>query len=271
MEMLQNVRLSFLWWTQSIEHSIMSEHSIMKGGIVMTTENEEPFLRTDFENIQSEIQDIKNEFGIDMNFTEKHWAIIEAAIKVFSEKGFSAGRTSEIAKEAGVSEGTIFNYFKTKQDLLQGMLMPFFLFVTRPFILKGIESFLSSRPETPVDEALTKLALDLVKLIDERQNLVKTMVAEAMFHPDLLEPIRKKMFPSMMKATQKVFDSEIEHGTFRKVDSLEAKKVFIGMIFAHVTIKQSIKELRGSGDDESEIRKMVDIFLHGVSNTMGEN
>ncbi|WP_446715397.1 helix-turn-helix domain-containing protein [Caloramator sp. Dgby_cultured_2] len=36
-------------------------------------------------------------------------------MKVFSEKGFEGSRTSEIAKEANVAEGTIFKYFKTKR------------------------------------------------------------------------------------------------------------------------------------------------------------
>lgn len=42
-------------------------------------------------------------------------AVLKAAVKIFSEKGYSAATTSEIAKEAGVAEGTIFRYFKTKK------------------------------------------------------------------------------------------------------------------------------------------------------------
>ncbi len=53
-----------------------------------------------------------------LNLPEKEQRILEAAIAVFSEKGFSAATTSEIAKNAGVAEGTIFRYFKTKKDIL---------------------------------------------------------------------------------------------------------------------------------------------------------
>lgn len=44
--------------------------------------------------------------------------ITKAAIKLFSQKGFTASTTKEIAEQAGISEGTIFRYFKTKKDIL---------------------------------------------------------------------------------------------------------------------------------------------------------
>ena len=50
----------------------------------------------------------------DFGLPEKEEKILKSAIKIFSEKGFSASTTSEIAKDAGVAEGTIFRYFKTK-------------------------------------------------------------------------------------------------------------------------------------------------------------
>ncbi|MGQ9695057.1 MAG: TetR/AcrR family transcriptional regulator [Thermodesulfobacteriota bacterium] len=48
----------------------------------------------------------------------KHKKILKAAVKVFAEKGFYNARVSEIAKEADVADGTIYLYFKNKDDLL---------------------------------------------------------------------------------------------------------------------------------------------------------
>jgi AcrR family transcriptional regulator len=44
--------------------------------------------------------------------------IINAALKLFDEKGYDAATVAEIAAAAGVARGTFFNYFKTKDDLL---------------------------------------------------------------------------------------------------------------------------------------------------------
>jgi AcrR family transcriptional regulator len=44
-------------------------------------------------------------------------AILAAALKLFAEKGFYRTTTKEVAKAAGIAEGTLFNYFETKEDL----------------------------------------------------------------------------------------------------------------------------------------------------------
>ena len=49
---------------------------------------------------------------------DKRKRILNAAIKVFAKHGFYATRVSEIAKEAGVADGTIYLYFKNKDDVL---------------------------------------------------------------------------------------------------------------------------------------------------------
>jgi AcrR family transcriptional regulator len=53
--------------------------------------------------------------------SEKEKLILKAACETFSEKGYNATSTKEIAKMAGVSEGTIFRYFKTKNHILKGL------------------------------------------------------------------------------------------------------------------------------------------------------
>ena len=54
--------------------------------------------------------------------TEKQERIIQAALQLFSEKGYAATSTSKVAKAAGVSEGLIFRHFGNKEGLLQAIL-----------------------------------------------------------------------------------------------------------------------------------------------------
>jgi TetR/AcrR family fatty acid metabolism transcriptional regulator len=49
---------------------------------------------------------------------DKRTLITEAAIEVFAEKGYNSARISDIARTAGVADGTIYLYFKNKEDLL---------------------------------------------------------------------------------------------------------------------------------------------------------
>ena len=48
-------------------------------------------------------------------------AILDAATRLFAERGLTAAPTSEISKQAGVAEGTLFTYFKTKDDLINAL------------------------------------------------------------------------------------------------------------------------------------------------------
>ena len=51
--------------------------------------------------------------------------ILDAALKVFSDKSFAEATTAEIAQEAGVAEGTIYNYFASKRELLIAVVKAF--------------------------------------------------------------------------------------------------------------------------------------------------
>src|SRR5216110_1881846 len=53
-----------------------------------------------------------------MRDPDKPQAIIDAAIRVFARNGYYNSRVSDIAREAGIASGTIYLYFKTKDDIL---------------------------------------------------------------------------------------------------------------------------------------------------------
>ena len=54
---------------------------------------------------------------------EKEQKILDAALKLFVERGFQGTSTAEIAKTAGVATGTLFHYFKTKEELINRLYL----------------------------------------------------------------------------------------------------------------------------------------------------
>jgi AcrR family transcriptional regulator len=52
---------------------------------------------------------------------DKRTAIMDTALKLFTERGFHGTTTAQISKEAGVATGTLFNYFPTKEDLINSL------------------------------------------------------------------------------------------------------------------------------------------------------
>jgi AcrR family transcriptional regulator len=55
---------------------------------------------------------------ISQSIQDKRKDLLVAALKLFAEYGFHGTPTSKIAKEAGVANGTLFHYYKTKEDLI---------------------------------------------------------------------------------------------------------------------------------------------------------
>ncbi|WP_440955484.1 TetR/AcrR family transcriptional regulator [Methanosarcina sp. Mfa9] len=58
---------------------------------------------------------------MDKQVKDKRTAIMDAALKLFTERGFHGTSTAQISKEAGVATGTLFNYFPTKEDLINSL------------------------------------------------------------------------------------------------------------------------------------------------------
>jgi AcrR family transcriptional regulator len=52
---------------------------------------------------------------------DKRNAILDAATRLFAKRGLTSAPTSEISKQAGVAEGTLFTYFQTKDDLINAL------------------------------------------------------------------------------------------------------------------------------------------------------
>jgi TetR/AcrR family transcriptional regulator, fatty acid metabolism regulator protein len=49
---------------------------------------------------------------------DKHQVILDAAVKTFARAGYHRTRVADIAREAGVADGTVYIYFKSKEDIL---------------------------------------------------------------------------------------------------------------------------------------------------------
>lgn len=79
---------------------------------------------------------------------EKRQRIINTAMHMFNENGFHNTPTSKIAKQAGVSVGTLFNYFPTKEDLIESIYVS--------VKIHSKEYFLSNLDESKSDYELIK-------------------------------------------------------------------------------------------------------------------
>ncbi|MDR7665638.1 TetR/AcrR family transcriptional regulator [Methanosarcina sp. Z-7115] len=97
---------------------------------------------------------------------DKKTAIMESALKLFTERGFHGTSTAQISKEAGVATGTLFNYFPTKEDLINSLY----------FEVKGqLSQSMGKEIETQstFQDKLRKIWLNLIKWgVDNREEFL---------------------------------------------------------------------------------------------------
>jgi AcrR family transcriptional regulator len=98
--------------------------------------------------------------------------IIEGAIKVFTEKGFHNSTTKEIAKTAGITEGTLYNYVRSKEDIIY-IVYDYITGLLRSDLAKAISR--ESDPKKRLKAAL----LQNLKSINEYQNIILFMYKES--------------------------------------------------------------------------------------------
>lgn len=116
--------------------------------------------------------------------TEKQISILCAAIELFSEKGYNATSTSEIAKKANVAEGTIFRHYKTKKDLLLAIPDILSKISLLEIFLDDIDKILNDEHET-FEGFLTKLVMNRKKFVSEISLILKVIIQEIPFQPEL--------------------------------------------------------------------------------------
>ncbi|MBW9171618.1 TetR/AcrR family transcriptional regulator [Clostridium estertheticum] len=196
--------------------------------------------------------------------SKRQWDILDAATKIFSEKGFEGGRTSDIAKEANISEGTIFRYFKTKKDLLVGLLMPLIVKFFRPLMFKSMEKIMDNKKDESINVVLKNMMMDRMALIKRNGPLVKTVMIESFYHPELLEPLQKEIAPKLMPIVDNFFKSNIEKGNLREIEPRLMTRSLISLLAGYSILSNLLPEVFTTDGDEKDIEKIVDILINGI-------
>lgn len=113
---------------------------------------------------------------------ERRAQLLETAIEVFAEVGLERAGHGEIARRAGVSTATVFNYFPTRSDLVEAVLERI------ETIIDVIFETVPPRPDD-IEGSLTGLATAYTKMITEQPSATKTFLKWGVsFDPEIRKP-----------------------------------------------------------------------------------
>jgi len=154
----------------------------------------------------------------------KYFKIIDAATKVFAEKGFFQSRIADIAREAGVADGTIYIYFDNKDDILISLFEE-----QMRLVLENMESRLSE-VEDPA-EKLRVFALTHLKLVEDNQSMAEIIQVELRQSSKFIKEYKNEQFAKYLDIIAGIIREGQEKGIFR-TDIIPgiAKRAFFGAL-----------------------------------------
>lgn len=161
--------------------------------------------------------------------TDKFEAILRAGIRVFARNGYFNSKVSDIASEAGIADGTVYLYFKSKEEILHSI----FDRAMEEFIAEGKQEI--ARFER-ADERLRRIAqLHLEKLGADR-DLAIVFQVELRGSIKFMREFSAAGFGEYLEVIQKTIADGQRAGIFRKrLNATVCSKMFFGMVDEMVT------------------------------------
>ncbi|MGM8366360.1 TetR/AcrR family transcriptional regulator [Virgibacillus sp. W0181] len=139
----------------------------------------------------------------------KYKQIIEAAVEVIAENGYHASQVSKIAQSAGVADGTIYLYFKNKEDILISLFKEYM----GQFIEK-IEKSIDQK-QNASDKLFTLIEMHFDQLADNHHLATVTQLELRQSKIDLRIEINNVLKP-YLQVIDSIVQEGIEEGTFRE-------------------------------------------------------
>jgi AcrR family transcriptional regulator len=188
--------------------------------------------------------------------------IVAAAVQVFVERGFAAAKLADVARRAGVTKGTLYLYFASKEALFKEMVRQTIV----PAIATG-EQIVSSHTGTAAD-LFRQITLGWWQRIGETSlsGIPKLMMAEAGNFPELARFYYDEVIQRGQRLMASVLERGIASGEFRAID------VDLGVRLALAPLLQAANWrnswalcTRERFDIARYLDHHVDIFLRGIA------
>ena len=192
---------------------------------------------------------------------DKREAIIAAAERIFSRKGFFQAKVEEIAAEAGVGKGTVYEYFSSKEDVFKEMVIHITQDIKLDFL--GKDDFASSTEE------IKKIIEENLKFVRKHKSMARMLMQEHMTVSDEVFQYMKEIKNEGLKSLEDIIVDGIKKGEFRQdINSMVTAHLILGAI---MSLSGDIIQ----GDDAISVMDLTDnvieMMLYGIASAKDKN
>jgi len=196
---------------------------------------------------------------------QRRTAILEAAARLFAERGLRGATTRALAEAVGVTEPVLYEHFRSKRELYAAIVEA----KSREGLQRAtamLEPYVKARDDRGFFTRLGEFILG--------QYCADPAYPRLLLFAALEEPELGALFYERQREGRDCLAGyirqRIEEGAFRPVDPALAARVFLGMLFHHGQVGVLYGDRYVKGSLREIVEGMVDIFLCGVSNRAAE-
>ncbi|MGH7965604.1 MAG: TetR/AcrR family transcriptional regulator [Candidatus Binatia bacterium] len=189
--------------------------------------------------------------------------ILDAALRVFARRGLHKTKLEEVAKEAGISKGTIYLYFKNKEELFVAAAQRIFPSPDEMDTAKDITAV--------ADGSLSQLLRQVARTVYRRfctpayLAFFSIMAAEILRHPEWGEIYFRRIVLELNRHLAEIFERAMRAGECRKMDSMLVARAFLGMFLIMALSQEHLGGKKYTPFSERKvIDSLTDIFLQGL-------
>jgi AcrR family transcriptional regulator len=186
--------------------------------------------------------------------------ILDAAARLFAERGFHLTTTRDIAEAAGVSEGTLYNYFQNKDDLLMGLMQNL---VDVQQMQSNLTAALPQNPE----QYLLSVLRSRRDFTNQNILYMQSIISEIFVNPGLRQRYFKEFYLPSVELLSEHLRERMALGQLGEKDAAMTSRLVIGILFG-IFMMQILDDplvTERWGELESAIVKvLIDQSLRGV-------
>ncbi|WP_144513050.1 TetR/AcrR family transcriptional regulator [Bacillus mycoides] len=195
---------------------------------------------------------------------ERQMRILEAAVDMFGEKGYASTSTSEIAKRAGVAEGTIFRYYKTKKDLLFAVVMPTLTKFAAPFFVQAFAKEIFKTEYESYEVLLRVIIQNRFEFAKKHFPTIKILIQEVPFQPELKSEIQQLIETELLVHFKKLIAKFQEEGEIIELPPSSVLRLTLSAVLG-LLLTRFLLLPEEKWDDEVEIENTIQFILYGLT------
>ena len=154
--------------------------------------------------------------------------ILGAALSVFSRQGFDKSTVPDIARQAGIAVGTIYNYYPGKREL--------FVAAVAKYIIEPFASVIRMTPQDSDADFISAIVENRLNVGLDNVDHFLTMFSDIQRDPELRQRYAEQVLQPVFGMMEKYYLSRIEKGAFRRVNPAVATRAIGGMVIGFMLL-----------------------------------